>query len=140
MPHFGNCLCGATTVIIASEHKEQIVCHCVDCQLTSGSHASTNILPLIKDVKITGDVKQYDSKAASGNTVSRLFCGNCGSALAHKTPVFGEAMAVQTGNLPDFRKIPVTVELFTKDRWSNIPAVEGAVQAWAMPGTTKPKL
>ncbi|KAK4693985.1 hypothetical protein P7C70_g8825, partial [Phenoliferia sp. Uapishka_3] len=75
MPHSGQCLCGATKIVVASNHSEQIICHCTDCQLTSGSHASTNILPLIKDVKITGNVKQYDAKAASGNTVSRLFCG-----------------------------------------------------------------
>ncbi|KAL8283491.1 hypothetical protein RQP46_005594 [Phenoliferia psychrophenolica] len=158
MPHSGQCLCGATKVrgppsillpctaanpdvaqiTVASTHAEQIICHCTDCQLTSGSHASTNILPLITDVKIVGNVKQYDAKALSGNTVSRLFCGGCGSALAHKTPAFGDAMAVQTGNLPDFRKVPVALELFVKDRWTGIPSVNGAGQAWTMPGTTAP--
>lgn len=79
--------CSPTQISVASTHAEQIICHCesflsvarrncglkrstagTDCQLTSGSHASTNILPLIKDVTLTGKVTQYDAKAASGNT------------------------------------------------------------------------
>ncbi|KAI5481305.1 hypothetical protein MNV49_004927 [Pseudohyphozyma bogoriensis] len=152
MPHVGHCLCGQTGIKVASTHDSQIACHCTDCQRTSGSHASMNILPLIKDVKLTGNVKQFDAKAASGNTekltdelwgtvVTRLFCGNCGSALAHKTPAFGDAMAVQTGNLlDDFTKVPIGLELFIKSRWTGIPAIPKAEQAWTMPGTSAPKL
>jgi len=39
-----------------------------DCQHTSGSAFSTNILAKISDVEIDGTVKEYDSKGASGNT------------------------------------------------------------------------
>lgn len=56
-----------TTTQVASEHPNQIACHCTDCSHTSGAAYSTNILALKSDVSITGDVKQYDSKAASGN-------------------------------------------------------------------------
>ncbi|KAH9949184.1 Mss4-like protein [Amylocystis lapponica] len=133
MPHSGACLCGQTKIEVASTHDSQINCHCTDCQKTSGAAHSTNILPKQSDVKITGAVKQYDSIGGSGNTVSRLFCGSCGSAIGHKSVVFGEAMAIQTGNLPDFAKIPITVELFTKDRWTSIPAVPDAAQNLKMP-------
>ncbi|ORX35896.1 Mss4-like protein [Kockovaella imperatae] len=138
--HSGQCLCGATKIEINTTEEKQIACHCTDCQQTSGSAHSTNILPNQKDVKITGDVKEYNSKAASGNTVASLtansdptFCGTCGSALAHKSPAFGEGIAVQTGNLPDFRKIPFAAELFVKDRWTGLPEIPGADQAQAMP-------
>lgn len=47
-------------------------------------------------------------------------------------------MAVQTGGLKDFNEVPIAVELFVKSRWSGIPEVQGSVQAWGMPGTTKP--
>ncbi|KAJ7885256.1 major facilitator superfamily domain-containing protein [Mycena olivaceomarginata] len=80
MPHKGACLCGQTTIELKSTHTGQIVCHCVDCKQTSGSAFSTNILEPIKDVTITGPVKEYVATAASGNTVTRVFCGNCGSA------------------------------------------------------------
>ncbi|ORY73100.1 Mss4-like protein [Leucosporidium creatinivorum] len=140
MPHSGSCLCGQTKVSVKSTHEDQIICHCDDCKLTSGSAFSTNILPKQADVEITGAVKQYDSKAASGNTVSRLFCGNCGYAVAHKSVVFGDAMAVQTGALSGFAKLPVSTELFTKSRWTGIAPTAGAAQAWTMPGTEPPKV
>lgn len=43
-------------------------------------------------------------------SVTRIFCGNCGSAISHKSVVFGEAQAVQTGNFADFAKIPIKTE------------------------------
>lgn len=42
--------------------------------------------------------------------VTRIFCGNCGSAISHKSVVFGEAQAIQTGNFADFAKIPIKTE------------------------------
>lgn len=63
-----------------------------------------------------------------GMTVERLFCKNCGSALAHKSVAFGDAMAVQTGNIPAFRAIPFGAELFTKDRYTGIGPIAGAAQ------------
>lgn len=42
--------------------------------------------------------------------VTRIFCGNCGSAIAHTSTMFPELKAIQTGNLPDFAKIPITNE------------------------------
>ncbi|WWC86215.1 uncharacterized protein L201_001088 [Kwoniella dendrophila CBS 6074] len=139
MSHSGSCLCGSVKVTVKSKQDSQIICHCTDCQQTSGSNHSTNILPNQSDVVLKGNVKEYNYKVPSGNTVTRLFCGNCGSALGHKSKAFGDAMAIQTGNLPDFRKIPFNLELFTKDRWVNFPPVQHAEQAWTMPGAPGPK-
>ncbi|KAJ6589718.1 Mss4-like protein [Mycena capillaripes] len=133
MPHKGACLCGETTIELASTHPEQIVCHCTDCRTTSGSAFSTNVLAPKKDVTIKGPVKEYSIKAASGNTVTRVFCSNCGSAISHLTAAFGDNQAIQTGNFPDFAKVPITTELFVKDRWTGLHAIPDAAQVQAMP-------
>ncbi|KAJ6566668.1 Mss4-like protein [Mycena capillaripes] len=133
MPHQGACLCGQTTITVKSTHTEQIVCHCKDCRQTCGSAFSTNILAAKADVTITGPVKEYDAKAASGNIVTRVFCGSCGSAIAHMSPAFGDAQAVQTGNFADFAEFPINTELFVKDRWTGLTAIQGATQVQAMP-------
>ncbi|KAJ7779333.1 Mss4-like protein [Mycena maculata] len=133
MPHTGSCLCGQTTIVLESTHPEQIVCHCTDCRQTSGSAFSTNVLAPKSGVKITGPVKEYSIKAASGNTVTRVFCGNCGSAISHLTAAFGDAQAIQTGNFPDFAQVPITTELFVKDRWTGLGPISGAAQVPAMP-------
>ncbi|KAJ7913704.1 Mss4-like protein [Mycena leptocephala] len=134
MPHKGACLCGQTTIELKSTHTAQvrIVCHCTDCRQTSGSAFSTNVLEPTKDVTITGPVKEYSIKAASGNTVTRVFCGNCGSAITHLTAAFGDAQAIQTGNFADFANIPITTELFVKDRWTGLAPIAGAAQAQTM--------
>ncbi|KAJ7923598.1 Mss4-like protein [Mycena leptocephala] len=134
MPHKGACLCGQTTIELKSTHPAQvrIVCHCTDCRQTSGSAFSTNVLEPKKDVTITGPVKEYSIKAASGNTVTRVFCGNCGSAITHLTAAFGDAQAIQTGNFADFANIPITTELFVKDRWTGLAPIAGAAQAQTM--------
>ncbi|KAF7349781.1 GFA domain-containing protein [Mycena sanguinolenta] len=133
MPHQGKCLCGQTTIKLNSTHTEQIVCHCLDCKQTSGSAFSTNVLAPKKDVIIEGPVKEYTIKAASGNPVTRVFCSNCGSAISHLTVAFGDAQAIQTGNFGDFAQVPVTTELFVKDRWTGLQAITGAAQVNAMP-------
>ncbi|KAJ7859839.1 hypothetical protein B0H14DRAFT_3628467 [Mycena olivaceomarginata] len=52
----------------------QIVCYCTDCHQSSGSAFSTNFLApkKLKDVTIKGPVKEYNIKAASGNTAQSL--------------------------------------------------------------------
>ncbi|KAJ2914150.1 hypothetical protein MD484_g6259, partial [Candolleomyces efflorescens] len=126
----GQCLCGETTITIENgdSFKNQILCHCWDCKQTSGSAFSTNILAPVKDTKIEGPVKEFGVKALSGNTVTRVFCGNCGSAISHRSVAFGESAAIQTGNFRYFADKPVAAELFTKDRWTGLVAVEGAAQ------------
>ncbi|KAJ7734269.1 Mss4-like protein [Mycena metata] len=133
MPHKGSCLCGQTTIELASTHTEQIVCHCTDCRQTSGSAFSTNVFVSARDVIIRGPVKEYSSKAASGNTVTRRFCSNCGSAISHLSATFGDARAIHTGNFPDFAQVPITTELFVKDRWTGLAPISGAAQVKAMP-------
>ncbi|KAJ7236588.1 Mss4-like protein [Mycena haematopus] len=133
MPHQGKCLCGQTTIELNSTHTDQIVCHCTDCKQTSGSAFSTNILVPKKDVVISGPVKEYTIKGGSGNPVTRIFCSNCGSAISHLAVPFGDSQAIQTGNFADFAQIPITTELFVKDRWTGLQAIPGAAQVKAMP-------
>ncbi|KAJ2929790.1 hypothetical protein H1R20_g7295, partial [Candolleomyces eurysporus] len=126
----GQCLCGQTTITIENgdSFKDQIFCHCWDCKQTSGSAFSTNVLAPVKDTKIEGPVKEYSVKALSGNTVTRVFCGNCGSAISHRSVAFGEGAAIQTGNFKYFADKPVGLEFFTKDRWTAVAPIEGATQ------------
>ncbi|GAA6044686.1 hypothetical protein JCM8097_000003 [Rhodosporidiobolus ruineniae] len=128
------CFCGQSSVTLPVNKSEgglitslgpssQIKCHCKDCQLKSGTAFSSNTLVLEKDVKFAGKVKDYVSKAASGNDVIHTFCGNCGSNLAHNTKAFGDKMAIQTGIL-GFSDVPYVAELFEKDRWTGVEAVK----------------
>ncbi|GAA5921467.1 hypothetical protein JCM3775_003062 [Rhodotorula graminis] len=126
----GICLCGASEITVnGPKADKQIKCHCTDCQQTSGTSNSSNILAKESDVEITGKIGKYTSKAASGNEVTRIFCTGCGSPFAHNSSVFGDSMAVQTASLgSSFKSVPYGAELFVKDRWAGVKAVEGADQ------------
>ncbi|KAF8069259.1 Mss4-like protein [Lyophyllum atratum] len=132
-PLTGHCLCGDTTIILDTEDTgEQVACHCQDCKRTSGSAFSTNALVLQREVTIKGPIKTYDTKGPTGNTVSRIFCSKCGSAISHKSQAFGDAQAIQTGNFTAYSRVPFHSELFTKDRWAGIPPLPHAKQIAAM--------
>lgn len=96
-------------------------------------------LPRARLVRALDAVEQgCDDADESDRTVTRVFCPECGSALAHKSAAFEPAMAVQTvskssgltfdskcslsreqGNLANFpQKAPIAAELFVKDRWA----------------------
>lgn len=61
----GTCLCNKCTVEIAgSVPASLILCHCTDCQQTSGSSHSVNVLATQSDVKMTG-CAQYKMPTSS---------------------------------------------------------------------------
>ncbi|KAF5348890.1 hypothetical protein D9756_009823 [Leucocoprinus leucothites] len=134
MPHSGSCLCGQTKIEITGESfTQQVICHCTDYRHTSGSAFSANIIVAKKNLTITGPVKEYTSPADSGNPVTRIFCGTCGSPISHYSPYFGDNQPVQTGNFMDFADIPISAEVYVKDRWVGLGPVQGAVQWHGMP-------
>jgi len=116
----GHCLCGRTEVQIKSEQPVQLSCHCRNCQRISGSPCLSITLLSLEDVTLTGPTNEYATKADSGNPVFYLFCSNCGSSIAHKIGTF---MAVHTGILDAFDKVPFVAEIWTKSKFQGLPAI-----------------
>ncbi|TEB24251.1 hypothetical protein FA13DRAFT_1714736 [Coprinellus micaceus] len=135
----GECLCSKTTVVIKNgdSFKDQILCHCWDCKQTSGAPFSSNILApkadtlsrgLSKNIALSLPAEIPLAYTECSCVVTRIFCGECGSAISHRSVAFGESAAIQTGNFRYFADKPVALELFTKDRFTGLPAVDGAKQ------------
>ncbi|TMA81451.1 MAG: GFA family protein [Deltaproteobacteria bacterium] len=81
----GGCQCGAVRYECAAEPLFTGNCHCRDCQKSTGSAYVPALAVPARALKITGDVKYYDSRADSGHTFSRGFCPNCGARLFGKS-------------------------------------------------------
>ncbi|KAF9266009.1 hypothetical protein L218DRAFT_997360 [Marasmius fiardii PR-910] len=81
----GSCLCKEVKLEITGDPFTFAVCHCQNCKKASGSAFLSNLFFPEKNVKITGGsdlIKRYDdSNTASGRTLGRHFCSNCGSTL-----------------------------------------------------------
>ncbi len=83
LPYTGGCACGAIRYECSAEPVMAGHCQCRDCQKQSGTgHASGMPVPKAA-FKLSGNLKFYETKGDSGNTVGRGFCPDCG------TPVYG---------------------------------------------------
>lgn len=101
IPFSGGCACGAIRYESAAEPLVAGHCQCRDCQRDSGTgHASHLMLPRAA-FKLTGNVKYYESKADSGNLVSRGFCPNCGSPVVSKNSGMPDLVFVRAASLDD---------------------------------------
>ena len=97
----GGCICRAVRYECYAEPLMTANCHCRDCQKASGG-AFVSALAVPKSaLKITGDVKYYDTKGDSGQTVSRGFCPNCGARLFGKSKGMSDLTIILAGSLDD---------------------------------------
>ena len=76
-------------------------CQCVQCRKTSGTGHGTAMAMPKEAVSVSGEVKIYESKADSGNTVGRAFCPNCGSPVYALNSGFPDLIMMRPSLLDD---------------------------------------
>ena len=78
----GSCLCGEIKYEINGEPVRAANCHCDDCRKATGASYSTNFFFNEDDIVVTqGTPKEFAHSSDKGNTMTKQFCGNCGSQL-----------------------------------------------------------
>lgn len=99
----GQCLCGQIKYEFRNAPAMTGVCHCKNCQRQAGSAFSTLAAVPKAEFKFTaGKPKLFeDSDTASGNTVQRFFCGNCGSPIYSAIAAQPDNLFLKTGTLDD---------------------------------------
>ena len=102
MDELGGCLCGAIRYVCSEAPLSAYHCHCRDCQKASGSAFATCLLMKESAVRLTtGEPRQFEVETDSGNLLTRLFCGNCGSQLFSKIAHYPRLRVVKAGTLDD---------------------------------------
>lgn len=97
----GGCRCGAIRYECSAEPLMTGNCHCRDCQRVTGSAFAASLAVPKDALKITGEVKYYEVKADSGNTVGHGFCPTCGAPVIAKNSGMPALMFLRAGNLDD---------------------------------------
>ncbi len=87
-------------------------CHCRDCQKSTGGAYSPDVGVPAATLKITGNVKYHDTKADSGNTLSRGFCPECGAHLFAKTSAMPDLAMITAGSLDDPKQYVPQMDIF----------------------------
>src|ERR1700675_5141415 len=95
----GGCACGAIRYQFTGEPLVSLKCHCRDCQHETGSgFAPILIVPAAAFTVTRGAPRRFDVIADNGNTATRAFCGECGSALFGDGP---DTVNIPAGSLDD---------------------------------------
>jgi hypothetical protein len=83
----GKCHCGFITVEGEADPDKTQICHCTDCQTSTGTAFRVSILVPGATLKITGQPAIYvKTTADSGKPRVQAFCPKCGSPIYSTTP------------------------------------------------------
>ena len=120
----GRCLCGNCSYTIEGEPVVVAHCHCLDCQRLSGAGHTTGAMFPEEGVTLTGAPATFSLTSDGGNTVTRLFCGTCGSPLFGKNAGMPGFMTVFLGTLdaPDTLTPQVAIFARTRRQWDVMDA------------------
>ncbi|HVN90315.1 MAG TPA: GFA family protein [Candidatus Binataceae bacterium] len=118
----GGCACGAIRYESSAAPIFTGTCHCRDCQRASGG-ASSSVLALPEAaLRLTGEVKYHTVKADSGKTLSRGFCGNCGSPVTNRGEAMPGLVMIAAGSLDDPKSFKPAIDIWTSSAlpWDNM--------------------
>ncbi|SLN53059.1 Glutathione-dependent formaldehyde-activating enzyme [Roseovarius albus] len=108
----GTCECGAVTYEVEAEFPDVTICHCGQCQRTSG-HAWASVSVPLHAVTIKGQdsLKWY----ASSDIARRGFCTECGSSLFFERLGKGR-IAIGAGTLTQPTGLKTGKHIFLADK------------------------
>ena len=111
----GSCLCGVVTFEIEDDFDHFQLCHCTQCQKTTGSAHASNLFTDPKHITWhsgTGDIVRFD---VAGRRISNAFCSRCGSRVPFLS-LSGEILAVPAGSLNETPTISPEANIFWPER------------------------
>ena len=108
----GGCLCGRVRYVASGEPVFAGVCHCHDCQRSTGSAFQPVMAFAAQAVSLTGALQTYQGTGDSGGAVFRRFCPGCGSHMAHEVEVMPGFVMILAGTLDDPKAFQPTMEIY----------------------------
>ena len=109
----GSCLCGAIRYEVKSEPIRVAHCHCDDCRRATGSSFATNVFVKAEDlVVLQGSPGSFQHLSGSGATMTKEFCGDCGSQLFSFGSRGQGVKGVKVGSIDDASFVRPQIEVF----------------------------
>jgi hypothetical protein len=108
-------------------------CHCRDCQRATGGAYFPAVAVPAAALRVQGEPRTFAVKADSGNTVTRAFCGRCGSTLWGWSSAMPDGRNLSAASLDDPRRFTPAGHIFiaSAQPWDHLPP--GAPQFDRMP-------
>ena len=122
----GGCLCESVRFEVESDFSKLNICHCKQCQRTTGSAFAANLFIDPQAYRWTAGedrIRRYD---VAGRSLSNAFCTDCGSRLPYKSKA-SESVVVPAGTLDEGpESIPAVANIFWGER---APWYDTAIQS-----------
>lgn len=109
----GGCQCGAVHYEVTARPLMTRACWCRTCQYFAAGNAAVNQVFPVDAVTISGELKDFQSTADSGNRMHRKFCPNCGVHLFSMAEVRPHLLIVRAGTLDDQKNIVIDALIWT---------------------------
>ena len=98
----GGCLCGAVRYEVFQEPAQVVNCHCDDCRKETGAAFATNVFFKADEFTVVKRTpKSFQHTADSGSTMTKEFCGDCGSQLFGPSSRAGGMKSNKVGSKDD---------------------------------------
>jgi hypothetical protein len=110
----GRCLCGAVSFQSNADPQAVMHCCCEDCRKSSGTGHCTHIVIPKNAFDVTGDVTRFSHLGGSGNTVTKAFCGTCGSPVYSTNSGYPETVFPRASILDDPERVQPQMVVFAK--------------------------
>ncbi len=113
----GQCLCGAIKYEVKGDPVRAANCHCDDCRRATGASFATNVFVKEDDLVILqGTPRSYQHKSDSGSTMTKEFCGDCGSQMFGSGTGNPGIRNVKAGTIEDVGAIRPSIDVFTSKK------------------------
>jgi hypothetical protein len=122
--HGGGCLCGAVRYEVRGTLRPVIMCHCRQCQRTTG-HIMAATAARHADFQLISDagLEWYNSSSEA----RRAFCRRCGSTLFWQG-AGRDYLSIAAGTLDDSSGLEVAGHIFVADKGSYYEIADGTPQ------------
>ena len=109
----GGCACGRVRYHFTQAPLTTRVCWCRECQYLAAGNGSVNLRVARAAVRLEGSLTAWQSTAASGNTVRRSFCSNCGTPVMSESSGVPDVVVLRVGTLDDANAFPPKQNIWT---------------------------
>lgn len=127
MIYTGSCACETVTATISGPALAVRQCWCRQCQKIAAGSPTTNAMFATQGITIDGALATTSYVAASGNTLTRSFCGGCGTPILAQSSARPQFRMVRLGFLDPGHGLVPNVAIWTEEApaWAAIdPALE----------------
>ena len=111
----GGCYCSEIRYVADGDAQASVQCHCRQCQYITGGHPNVLMIMPLDGFKFVSGKPQEFKRSDLENSVTRLFCNSCGTAIGTKSPLREKSIILKVGTFDDPSVFKPEIAIFTCD-------------------------